>query len=439
MKILLIGSSGMLGQSLLKCTWAKQHEWVSVARRIMIPNNQLQLRPLSIDLNMPQLPEFWEAELEGVEVVINCLGIIRETPHQSFSSLHHLSPEVIFKAAEKKGVRHIIQVSALGAEQATDKLFSHYHRSKKAADDVLKTLSVAHTTLYPSVILSPTGQSTQLFLSLAALPVTSYPNIEAPLQPIAVEDVLATIEKLIDTIAKKETCPEALILVGTTAVTLQTLLSLFKQALGLPIFMIPVPLFLNMLLAECGEWSTRIPFNREMLAMLKAGNASNDQYLPEWLGQPLTPLSVAIQKVVIPGSLVRVRFEYSCLHVGLVFIWCWTACMSLYNYTEGVTLMSQLSAHLPHTGIPEVLYPWAIVGGAALDAAVGLGIAFKKRQALWISLAVLLVYTVIITVGIPEWWLDPLGRVSKNIPIAMMTWVVLMNTPVTERNKRKLS
>ena len=101
--------------------------------------------------------------------------------------------------------------------------------------------------------------------------------------------------------------------------------------------------------------------------------------------------------------------------------------------------MLQLSTHLPYFSIPKTLYPWAIYGGAALDAVVGLGIAFKKREALWMSLSVLLMYTLIITVGIPEWWLDPLGKVSKNIPIVIMTWIVLINTPLTERNKRKLS
>jgi uncharacterized protein YbjT (DUF2867 family) len=53
--------------------------------------------------------------------------------------LHAQTPTALFKAAELAGVKKIIQISALGANESA---ISSYHLSKKSADDTLRSLDL---------------------------------------------------------------------------------------------------------------------------------------------------------------------------------------------------------------------------------------------------------------------------------------------------------
>jgi hypothetical protein len=61
----------------------------------------------------------------------------------------------------------------------------------------------------------------------------------------------------------------------------------------------------------------------------------------------------------------------------------------------------------------------ALYGAAAMDLAFGLGTLFlKQRQLLWIAQGILIIiYTAVITVFLPEFWLHPFGPLIKNLPI----------------------
>jgi hypothetical protein len=42
----------------------------------------------------------------------------------------------------------------------------------------------------------------------------------------------------------------------------------------------------------------------------------------------------------------------------------------------------------------------------------------RRRRWLWrLQIAVILVYTAIITIALPEYWLHPFGPVLKNVPL----------------------
>ncbi|UUZ56995.1 hypothetical protein LP419_20065 [Massilia sp. H-1] len=76
--------------------------------------------------------------MKEVDVVINAVGIFRESGAQTFARLHTDTPCALFAAcAASDSVRLVIQISALGADQDAD---TAYHLSKKAADDFLATL-----------------------------------------------------------------------------------------------------------------------------------------------------------------------------------------------------------------------------------------------------------------------------------------------------------
>jgi hypothetical protein len=196
--------------------------------------------------------------------------------------------------------------------------------------------------------------------------------------------------------------------------------------MGLPSIFLPIPLWMNKVVASAGEYIPSIPLNKEMLSMLEAGNASTKNDMALWLNRPPISLEQAIASVVHDDhSPIKRRFEQNLLWMSLVFIWIFTAIVSVCHYSEGEHLMKALNQG---NYFSEVLYPWAIYGGAMLDAAIGLGLLYRKRYALCLSLWVIALYSVIITIFYPMLWLDPLGRMSKNIPIIVITWLLLLQS-----------
>jgi uncharacterized membrane protein len=67
----------------------------------------------------------------------------------------------------------------------------------------------------------------------------------------------------------------------------------------------------------------------------------------------------------------------------------------------------------------------ALYGAAGLDVALGLATVALSRHRRWLwalQIAVVLVYTAIITVRLPELWLEPFGPILKNVPILVVLW-----------------
>ncbi len=54
--------------------------------------------------------EAWLPRLQGIDLVINAVGIIREQGDQRFDSLHRDAPIALFRAAQRAGVKKIIQI-----------------------------------------------------------------------------------------------------------------------------------------------------------------------------------------------------------------------------------------------------------------------------------------------------------------------------------------
>jgi uncharacterized protein YbjT (DUF2867 family) len=178
-KILLTGASGFIGRNLVPVLAAGGHEVVPISRRH------------GVDFTDMQTPDRWLPWLQGVDVVVNAVGIIGETASQRFELLHAAAPIALFDACREAGVSRVIQISALGAD---DSAFSAYHLSKKAADDFLCRLDLDWFVLRPSVIYGLGGASTEMFLRMARLPVLPIiGNGGQMLQPVHIADVVATV------------------------------------------------------------------------------------------------------------------------------------------------------------------------------------------------------------------------------------------------------
>ena len=271
MNILLTGASGFIGRNIAAALTATGH----------------QLKPLSrrhgIDFCRMQAPADWLPYLQGVEAVINSVGIIGESGSQRFAPLHTLAPAALFRACSHAGVGRVLQISALGADE---KAFSAYHLSKRAADDCLRSLDLDWFVLRPSLVYGRGGKSADLFMRLAALPlIPVIGDGQQKLQPVHIYDVVASVLQCLTSSEPRQT----LDISGNETITFAEWLQCLRHAQGLPrARLLHIPFPMAMVCARLGRHFNPM-LQAENLRMLQKGCCADVRPLVQFLGRmPLT-------------------------------------------------------------------------------------------------------------------------------------------------------
>ena len=208
MRILITGASGFIGKHLVYALKEQGNEVIACVRNVSKFKRQYPMvQAMPCDFSQDSNSEAWINRLRHIDVVINAAGIFRETGSQKFKALNQDTPIALFEACQRMGVKKVIQISALGADETA---FSAYHLSKKAADDYLATLDLDWFIVQPSIVYGPGAKSMSLFKSMAALPVTPLVNAgDQLIQPIYISDFVDGIINLLkrtDQIKKNVIC-----------------------------------------------------------------------------------------------------------------------------------------------------------------------------------------------------------------------------------------
>lgn len=415
MKVLLTGSTGFIGAALRERLLAAGHEVLCVGRHAPAgPHRCSQWRVL--DFAQARTPADWQPLLGGCEAVVNAVGIFRETATQRFDTLHAEAPCALFRACAAAGVRRVVQLSALGADAQAR---TAYHRSKHAADLCLLELPVEGVVVKPSLVFGPEGTSSRSLLTLATLPLLVLPGGgHQPVQPIHRDDLAAAIVALVEwplPAAKRECC---IALVGPAPLTFAEYLQALRAAMGLPrAWQVALPKRCADLAAAIGGHLPGVLFTRDSWTMLQQGNTAPADATVRWLGHlPRAPDAFLSPEAAGPQRTeAQLRWLLPLLRVSLALVWLWTAAVSF-----GLYPVQDSHALLERAGVPAALRPWALYGAAALDLLFGLLTLRPPRGArgLWAAQAALiLAYTFIISLRLPEQWLHPYGPLSKNLPM----------------------
>lgn len=123
-------------------------------------------------------------------------------------------------------------------------------------------------------------------------------------------------------------------------------------------------------------------------------------------------------------SPVRIPSDHDLLRYSLIFVWLVTALVSV------IELHGQ-SAELLHgiRGVDPSSGTLLILGGACVDVVLGLALWFKPKWLTYMAaLMIMLAMTLLATVWAPQWWLNPLGPLTKNVPIAVVLMVLARRT-----------
>ena len=107
---LVVGGRGFLGSFMVAAL--RRHGWR--VRTLARPQGRtLGADEVAGDLTALRTPDAWQAVLDGVDVVVNAAGILREEGEQTFETVHVTAPLALAHACAARGIR-LVQVSALG-------------------------------------------------------------------------------------------------------------------------------------------------------------------------------------------------------------------------------------------------------------------------------------------------------------------------------------
>jgi uncharacterized protein YbjT (DUF2867 family) len=407
--VLLLGASGFIGACLLDRLLCAGYEVTCGVRK---PPQFPRCRTLVVDYNHDWSVSDWLPRLAGIDAVINAVGILRETDAAPFAAVHIAAPRALFRACVQAGIKKVIQLSALGADALAA---TGYHRSKKEADDELATLPLPSVIVQPSLVFGESGASTMLFTTLAALPLVPVPGNGAQcVQPVHIDDLAEMIVRLLETSAFDH---QRIAAVGPRPLTLREYLRALRLAMGLgePLYL-HVPMLLVRAAAALGERLSRTLPDRDTLAMLMRGNVASAAAITAVLGRAPRPVEAFIEPVSARAIAndARLAWLLPLLRLSVALVWIVTGIVSLGPYP-----VSESYALLARVGLADTAASIALYGAALLDLALGIGIILMRhRKWLWrAQMLLIVVYTVIITIYLPEFWLHPYGPVLKNLPL----------------------
>ncbi len=196
------------------------------------PQGQVQARRIDLAGD----PGALVAALRGCEAVVNLVGV-KTARGQSFAAAHVEGVTRLVAACERAGVRRLVHVSVAGvrAEAARP-----YLDSKWQGERVVMASGLAWTIVRPGVIY---GEGDDFVTQLAALlrqaAVFPAPNGgHALLAPVAVEDVVGAI---VAALRRPETAGACFDVVGPEALPVRAWVQRVAAALGLGVWMLPVP------------------------------------------------------------------------------------------------------------------------------------------------------------------------------------------------------
>ncbi len=277
MNILICGASGFVGRHLVAGLRAAGHHCVRGIRRLHRSDD------VAIDFLHDLSVEQWLPKLQDIDVVINAVGILRDSKALPMQKILAEAPCALFKACEQAGVKRIVNISALGVESS---LMTPYFQRRREAEAVLFALpsTLRWLNLRPSLIYGEDGASARMFRLLAALPLHALPmgGIQQ-LQPVHIDDVVEAVRRWL---GDDNALNQSVNATGAEATTMRGMLDSYREQSGRGrAWHLAVPGMLITLGAKVGDLVPFSPLCTDTLTMLMAGNSGDNSDFARMLGR----------------------------------------------------------------------------------------------------------------------------------------------------------
>ena len=322
--VTVFGGSGFIGRHVVQ-RLAAGGAVIRVAARdreaaqILLPmGDPGQIVPLAADITDADTVA---AVIDGSDAVVNLVGILAEWGRRTFQRIHVDGAATVATAAAAAGVKHMVQMSAIGADKDSA---SAYGRTKAAGEEAVRAAFPEATVLRPSVVFGPEDKFFNMFASMArltpALPVFGCPPVPkiklfgphsmveldlygdggTRFQPVYVGDVAAAVDAaLTDPEAKGRTYE----LGGPRTYSFKEIMELVMAESGRQRLLLPIPFAIARMEAWFLEKMPSPLLTRDQVTLLEKDNVVAEGALTlADLG--LTPTAA---EAIVPTYLRRFR------------------------------------------------------------------------------------------------------------------------------------
>ena len=424
MRVLVTGAYGFIGAHITAALVASGHDVVCAVREARIDSRFPGLKAIACDMSRDTDVSTWLPRLDGIDAVVNCAGILRETDSDTFNAVHEQSPQALFDACVKRGIRRVIQISALG-----DRDDGEFVASKHRCDDALAQLLLDWLVLRPSLVYSAQGSygGTSLLRGLSALPwLIPVPGKgDQPVQPISAEDVGACVVAAL----RHSSCTHQILeVIGPDVLSLREYLLTWRRWLGFDVPRIwPIPAPLVRVAANLGERFGNGPLGVTMTRMLERGNVGSPhalRKLRDELGvvpRTLTRALDASPSHVQDRWHARLYFLLPVLRTTMALLWILSGVVGWLTPAVKIVEATQSSPSSP------ILLLVLARATATLDFILGALCLTRWRSRVVLSLMLLMLLGYTLSIGIfwPQHWLDPFGGLLKNLPLVAALLILL--------------
>jgi uncharacterized protein YbjT (DUF2867 family) len=114
----------------------------------------------------------WASLLADVDVVVNCVGILRQRPAESYDDVHHRAPAALAQACAEAGIR-LVHTSALGLHEGAR---SRFLSSKLLGERAIQASGADYSIVRPALLDGEGGFGASWLRGLSRSPVQFIPR-----------------------------------------------------------------------------------------------------------------------------------------------------------------------------------------------------------------------------------------------------------------------
>ncbi len=275
--ILIFGSSGQIGKSLIRKFTKNNYRVIAVTRSIHQKGYQIKTQSNYGYLELEEINSFNEENIsrlmENCSICINLIGILYEKRDNQFNTIHSDLPSLLSKVAFEKSIDQFIHVSALGIELASD---SKYAMSKLSGEKKVMGNFSKSVILKPSIVYSVDDNFTTNFMKLLSiLPLMPlYYGGKTKFTPIHVSDFTDIIFQIV----QEKLSGEIIECIGPEVLTFKEIILKILKSINKKRLLISLPLPLAKINAKIFQLMPKPLLTIDQLNLLKYDNIASKKY-----------------------------------------------------------------------------------------------------------------------------------------------------------------
>lgn len=285
--ILVLGGRGFIGRHVVKHLALLGANVITGSRQK--DNKNISVRQTT--LHDIKKPEDCITALEGIDVVINTVGILRQRYRETYDQVHHQAVKSIADACAKTNTR-FVHISALGLQNPVKSRFSI---SKRNGEQAIKNSRANWAIVRPSLVDGEGGFGARWFQWVAKWPIYFIPqDAKGVFAPINANDLGEAIAR-IALMQTPERTPSNRIyeLGGNQQVHVLDYLKLLRpNRLGAPALVIKIPAIVARTFSHLFDLIQFSPYSFGHYEMLKNNNLPVQNHLQTILGRPATAIGI---------------------------------------------------------------------------------------------------------------------------------------------------